>query len=257
MFHHAGGHTKSVLYRATLIAAALGLSSHHVLLMQIGAAFHDVVQEWDPIEKSGGVIVRRRKTVSNEEKSVAEARSFMKTLPMKFQEWEKKEIDASILVTIAEWSEAHKTVVQPNLTAKSHRLVLAVALADLGAAGMDPVGFIRDGCSLFAEEQIDIALTLSAARRSEDIDKVVQEKYRKRLLAWLSMQAAFARGRKELFFHEVQGLDVAATQRVRMLFSHFDESIAAAEEECGRFETMAFASLARHLVPDAFSDEGR
>ncbi len=256
MFHHACNHTKDVLSRAALIAAALGLSPHHVLLMQIGAAFHDVVQEWDPVEKGSGVIVRRRRTVLNEEKSVAEARSFMKTLPMNFHEWERKEVDASILATVAEWNEAHQTVVQPNLTVKSHRLVLAVALADLGAAGMDPVSFIRDGWTLFAEDQIDIAMTLSAARRSEDIDEVVQEKYRERFLAWLSTQAAFARGRKELFFHEVQGLDVAATQRMRMLFSHFDESIAAADEECDRFETMDFVSLARHLVPDAFPDEG-
>lgn len=83
---------------------------------------------------------------------------------------------------------------QPNLNPDSGLVAQAVALADLGAAGMDgPQRLIRETYELFLEDNLDFARALSNVN---NISLSEQSNYRQRLLEWIQVQIDFVNGRK-------------------------------------------------------------
>jgi hypothetical protein len=126
------------------------------------------------------------------------------------------------------------TVVQPNLNFESHLVARAVALGDLGTAGMDgPEAFLKEGDTLFREEQLDVARLV---RRKQILNIPAEHKTRimERIVKWSGTQPKFAEGRRDLLEAELEGLTPDAKQRVAALFPHFDSSIAAAKEQLAR-----------------------
>lgn len=258
LFYHDTFHTHGVRERVFKIARAMGLSDRHLMLTDIAAAFHDSVQAWRPVKKGNGVIIRQRHAGTNEVASTQEAVDAMSNSDIEFTPEEYGIVASAVIATIPSWSVEHGTVVQPFLTACSHPVARAVALADLGAAGMDTACFVRDWKTLFAEEQLDIMAILPKIARASDIGAAIQEEYRARYVAWLKSQAPFARGRRALLNHELEGIaDTDARQHVRALFSHFGESIAAAKEAHTQAQTIGFVPLMRQVLPSAFPGEGR
>lgn len=257
LFYHDTFHTHGVRQRALAIARAMEMSARHIMLTDIAAAFHDTVQAWHPVERGNGIVIRQRHAGTNEVASTQEAVDAMSNSDIEFTPEEYGIVASAIIATIPAWSATFGTVIQPFLTHCSHPVARAVALADLGAAGMDPACFVRDWETLFAEEQLDIMAALRDAKRASDISEPVQYSYRSRYVAWIESQVGFARGRRALLGSELIGLGFDATIRVENLFNRFDESIAAATTAHEWTGTIGFVPLMRQLLPTAFSGEGR
>ena len=104
-------------------------------------------------------------------------------------------VNQAILATVPGWDAENETVSQPNLTPNAPAVVRAVALADLGIAGMEPATFVETGDQLFREENLDIARTLRRTGRSGDLPAGTLEGFKARMLAWSRSQPGFVRGR--------------------------------------------------------------
>jgi hypothetical protein len=256
MHYHNSEHTGAVIDRARAIGQALGVSERHLLLTVIAAAFHDSVQRWMAVEGEGGVVTRKRLTGRDEVASAAEAVEAMAALDVRFAPDEYGIVSSAIVGTIPGWDTEAATVSQPFLI--EHPVIRAVALADLGSAGMDPIMYGRDGPALFAEENIDVMEAVMAAQTASDIPEASQQFYRARYLTWLRVQPGFARGRQYRLEHgELDGLEPAALARVRALFCRFDDSVAAAEAAIVAAEGLGFVPLMRQLDARAFPGEPR
>lgn len=254
MHYHNSEHTAGVVARARAIGLAIDMSDRDLLLLVIAAAFHDIVQHWSPEQRDDGSVYRRRHAGRNEVASAYEAIEAMNELGVDFHPEEQGIVASAIIGTIPGWDHECATVVQPFLV--EHGVVRALALADIGSAGMDPAMYRLDGPNLFAEENLDIMEALHSARRGSDIGQADQDSYRGRYVAWLRVQPEFARGRRECLVNgELDGLDDGHKARVEALFCHFDESIAASEAAALDAETLPFVQLMRQLDPDAFPDE--
>jgi hypothetical protein len=252
MHYHNGVHTAGVVDRARALGAAMGMTPRHLLLTVIAAAFHDTVQRWFLVQGEGGVVSRKRLTGRDEVASAAEAVEAMSELGPSFTPEETGIVASAIIGTIPGWDIQTSTVAQPFLIA--HPVIKAVALADLGAAGMDPAMYLRDGPALFAEENLDVMEALTHARRASDIPAAAQGFFRARYIAWLKVQPGFARGREARLRGELSDLEDSRRDAVLRLFSRFDESVAGAEAAIARAETLDFVTLMRQLEPSAFPE---
>ena len=254
MYYHNSAHTAGVIARARAIGVAMGMSARELLLTVIAAAFHDIVQQWSPAREDDGSVIRQRHAGRNEVASAHEAVEAMAQLGPAFTSDEQGIVASAIIGTIPAWDNELATVVQPFLVA--HPVVRALALADIGSAGMDPEMYRLDGPALFAEENLDVMAALVKARRADDIPDADQRAYRERFGGWLKVQAVFARGRREsLESGELDGLEEPARGRVIQLFSRFDESIEHAERAAAEAETLDFVQLMRQLDPRLFPEE--
>lgn len=254
MHYHNSEHTAAVIARARAIGVAMGMSDRELLLTVIAAAFHDTVQQWSPLRTGDGVVIRQRHAGRNEVASAHEAVEAMTRLAADFTPEEQGIVASAIIGTIPAWDQDAATVVQPFLIA--HPVVRALALADIGSAGMDPDMYRLDGPALFAEENLDIMTALAKARRAAEIPQADQQRYRARYIDWLNVQSVFARGRRDcLESGELDGLEEPARTRVAELFSHFDESIAAAEAAAAQAETLDLTQLMRQLDPRLFAGD--
>jgi len=198
------------------------VSERDVLIGRLAAAWHDVIQKWEPVttEQNGiSKTIRKRALGDNERASADEAVAFMKEMNMGagreiFSDEDFQKIRAAIDATIPDFGVANpeapaeeqaKTVFQPSLTNESPLVARAVALADLGSAGMGgPGSFRRDGDTLFREENLDIPEKLS---RAHELTKEEQDAIRTRILGWSKFQAEFARGREILLQKELSVIE--------------------------------------------------
>lgn len=251
MYYHNWAHTAGVIERAQAIGVAMDMPERDLLLTTIAAAYHDVVQRWVGVEHEGGVVLRKRLAGRDEVASAHEAVEAMAMFGVPFTSTERGIVASAIIATIPGWDGDANTVCQPFLV--SHPVVAAVAIADLGASGMDSAMYFRDGPALFAEENLDLMHAVMAAPSAADIPVDRQEIYRTRYLAWLAIQPGFARGRRQrMASGELDGFEPPVRDRLLALFSRFDESIALTEAAVSRARTLDFASLMRQLDARAF-----
>ena len=247
---HNTRHTKDVIRRTALILETIqqyapdAVSDKDIALGKIAAAFHDVVQNWEanPLPNK---IIRKRFIKDNELASAEEARAFLEQENQKaegtFTSEDLGVIEEAIRGTIPDWEPKNNTVFQPNLTEQSSLITRALALADIGTAGMDGAEmFLREGDALFREENLDIVRTL---QQSESITEEQKTRFRERLLQWTQIQPTFASGRKMLLQQELQGIPLEAIPAVQKLFEKFDESILAAKNRVEERNTMSFDDL--------------
>ena len=241
--YHNREHTGGVIRRATAIAKMMQLSVVENTLVVIAASFHDTTQEWEPFLKGNGIIFRQKESGLNEATSTREAVSWMKEYSgYTFSGEECELVGLAIMATIPSWDSIHSTVIQKNLTQDSHPVIRAVAMADLGSAGMEPKYFENEGFALFLEQEIDIAEKILALENFYDIDFKKQREYLGRYYAWMNIQAKFAEGRVALLEEELGNLTGLKRQCVKSLFFGFAESISLAKlnakpaEECSFFE---------------------
>jgi hypothetical protein len=172
---------------------------------ELGAAFHDTIriqEEEDVAEKSEefkGKIKRVYLPMqgTNESASGALAELYMQKIngerPGTFTEDDMQKIKKLILVTEASYDGVTRTVVQPNLIEQSSVVERALALADLGAAGMaGPDEFLAEGDALFREENLDIMNEINLFRSGEAVDEEQQAYFLSRMQKWSSEQVTFA-----------------------------------------------------------------
>lgn len=254
MHYHNSAHTAGVVRRARAIALTMGLSDRHVLLTNIAAAWHDVVQRWVPVDQGDGTILRRRLAGRDEVASAHEGVEAMADLGVTFTPEDMGIVASAIVATIPSWDGDVGTVAQPFLIA--HPVITAVALADVGAAGMEPEVYALDGPALFAEENLDVMATVMAAERLGDVASTDQARFRDRYIDWLNVQPDFARGRNiRMRNGELDGLPGPVQDRLLNLFSGFDASVVLAETAVARARALPFVPLMRQLYPRAFPGE--
>ncbi len=256
---HNTRHTGEVVRRTAAILEAAGADARTIGVGRLAAAFHDTVQRWEenrvPWEgnRPGDEhtkVLRKRFIAENERASAGELLQYMDAANRDagaelFSETDRVAIGSAIDATIPGFDPEKKTVIQPNLKKESPLIARAVALADLGTAGMDgPEVFCSEGDALFREENLDI---MDALKNPAAIGAGEKEYFRKRMIGWSKFQPLFANGRKELLERELEGIPEAGRERVRVIFSKFDETIEAAQERARARESMTFEELARDM----------
>lgn len=263
---HNRRHTLDVIRRTRALLEAMrgggAITERDVKIGMLAGSFHDTVQRWEESRvkwqengkevENHEKVMRRRFAGENEEASAAEAIAFMDRAieesgdPGLFSEDDKRVVAEAIGVTVPGFNPEKGTVVQPNLKEKSSPIALAVALADLGTAGMDgPEKFAREGDALFREENLDI---LEVPQKPlNEIPEDQKEYYRKRMLGWSKFQAVFATGRRALLEEELRGIPEGVRDNVKKLFSRFDETIESAKKIGERRDNMTFEELLRDM----------
>ena len=253
---HNTQHTKSVIERTKKILEAMGVNKGLVMLGEFIAAHHDTVQDYSVSEKDGKKM-RARFIEKNEEASIEEAVVYMRANPSVFDEEDIEIVREAIQATIPRYDVEKKTIKQPHLlesveaammrqrlmTDKSELVTRAIALADLGTAGMDDSeSFVHDGNAIFQEENIDIT---EALQHPKSLSNAQKESFQKRMLDWTANQIFFAKGREALFDKELEGLPEKMERNVRALFTEFGSNIQRAQAKADIRKTMSFEDLVR------------
>lgn len=251
--YHNTRHTEKVVRRSCAILAAIYEADKTVLderrlrLGAFAAAWHDVVQNCRIDEAADGAFTRRMRKCFTRENEAASAEEAIQYMREKgggaFRPEDEETVRRAILATVPAADFKEGTMVQENLAPESDVLARAVALADLGCAGMDGTKeFIEEGNAVFREDAIDIR---DALRSPENISEEQKSFFTQRMLAWSRMQEKFAAGRKALFEAELGGLSEEARRAVRALFDKFDESIEGAHAKTEERKKMTFEDLIR------------
>jgi hypothetical protein len=243
---HCVAHTVGVIRRTGALLGAMGVSENEFQLGLLAAAFHDTVQNWAPSTTPDGRILRQRFTGRNEADSAAEAVVWMRRAGV-FREKHYALVTQAILATIPGWDPEHQTVIQPHLTPEAPAVVRAVALADLGIAGMDGLPFLETGDQLFREENLDIGAALRPCSTPSELDEIALDCYKGRMLTWSRSQPAFARGRLALLEKELGNLQGTAREAVRNLFGAFDPAIKISEDAGTAREALSPLEVARAM----------
>ncbi len=148
----------------------------------------------------------------------------------------------SIDATVPGFDSETNTIIQPNLDEESAIIARALALADLGTAGMDgPENFLVEGDALFREENMDVT---DAIRNSKDLSDEDKNQMRRRMLNWTVFQSSFTQGRQVLLGKELEGLPPKAQEGVGALFDKFDQTMTACKERMEGRKDMSFEELA-------------
>lgn len=257
---HNQEHTKAVIERTNTILEAIQevepslVSDRDASLARIASAFHDVVQEWQesPVD---GKVMRKRFIGTNEEKSAEAAIEFMRGVNKEagkdvFTFADGETIKLAMKATVPGFDGKLGTVVQPGLTNESGIVARALALSDLGTAGIDgPEKYLPEGDALFREENLDILEALSTRAGSLTDDE--KTAFLKRINGWTGFQSVFAAGRKARFETEVAGLPLQVQEKLRSeVFNKFDESIEAAKAKAERRAKLSFEEAARDMGYD-------
>jgi len=263
---HNRRHTNDVMRRTRALLEVVreggAITERDVKIGMLAGAFHDTVQRWEESRakwqengkevENHEKVMRRRFAGENEDASAAEASAFMDKAveesgdPGIFSEDDKRIVAEAIGATVPGFNPEKGTVTQPNLKEKSSLIAHAVALADLGTAGMDgPEKFASEGDALFREENLDILEALH--KPLNEIHEDQKEYYRKRMLGWSKFQAVFAAGRRSLLEEELRGIPEGVRDSVKKLFSRFDETIGSAKKIGERRDNMTFEELLRDM----------
>ncbi len=246
---HNTDHTGDVMRRIRLLLEAVGANERRIKLGELMAAYHDTIQGYEAETKPDGSVMRKRHLGKNETGSAEELVAYMREHPTAFKKEEIDAVDPGIQNTVPEFDPILKAVVQPNflksteselgseLDSNSLELVKrALALADLGTAGMDgPDKFLPEGNVIFREENLDVPTLLHDPEKRAFL--------KERMLTWSQIQVNFATTRKALFGREMKGLPKSMVNAVRKVFGEFDNSIEAALEQLKRREKMTFEEL--------------
>lgn len=252
---HRTKHTKDEYRRTELILSAVRkiepdlVTKHLIQIGLLAAGRHDDVQEWveEKIPEGKHIkLFRRRLFGHNERASIGEAVAFMnmvnKEAGVEIFSWNDKVlVTEAINVTIPSFDPKMHTVVQPNLSEKTSIVARAVALADLGAAGLDGhKSFLYDGDAIFREENMDV---FDASRSRVAVSRQDKEYFRDRMIKWSGSQPKFAEGRRNMLRLELEGLSPRVKACIWSLFNKFSESIRMSKIVAAKRSKMTFENL--------------
>lgn len=251
---HVTKHSKDIVRRTSLILSTLRLvdptfvRTEDVKKGEILAAWHDVKQDSYAREVTEGEHtkkIRDRKPQegepTNEAKSATQLKEYLDIFDSERSKSKltNSEIDDALNVTVPGFNG--KTVIQPGLTESSSIFARALALADIGGAGMDSAEqYFWEGDAVFREENMDIREALQVEGELSESQK---DYFKKRMLGWSAFQEVFAQGRKDAFEQEVAPLPEDAKIALRVLFDKFDSNIEAARERAKERASMSFEQL--------------
>lgn len=251
--YHDWGHSDRVGKNAVRILQSIGNVTPSIGLREYALATfignsHDTVQDWDQeifADEDRTLIKRKRRTQHNEWRSLLEATEYMRATNRHqedevFSPTDLEDVVAGITVTIPCFDCDAQTVVQPQLNRDTPLVARAVALADLGTAGMDGgQAFLHTSLALFQEDNLDLVdMNLDRLNRSK------QGWIRDRIFEWLENQIAFVDGRELRLDYELDGLTSEERDAVRGIFTRFDDSREVIEEFAKEAIALPFQELA-------------
>ncbi len=194
--YHNAAHTRQVVLESLLFLESSSgsnkITEEQVLDLFIAALFHDIIQnfEWREI-LSGGIAYQRIRANTNEEVSFHSAVQRLKESGVKLSQEREDGLEKLILVTQPQFSLKEKTVIQPRLTRNSSIEEFAIAAADIAVCGYNTEQYMRDGLTLFRENNRLIGLNhLEQDKRSS---------LRSTLIGWLHGQVLFVDGQCKLW----------------------------------------------------------
>lgn len=223
-----------------------------ILLGRLIALSHDRIINWEAAtteEQEFSKVTMRRAIGQNEEDSAQElinsmrAANYLSGRQIFFEKDEEIAREA-ILATIPAFDANLLTVVQPNLKPDASPVAIALALSDIGSAGLDPVQFIKEGDALFREENLDV---LRALTGGESIAEHKKAYFAARMKAWTGFQKVFARGRSLKLNDDLGNLPEKAKEALRELFNKFPESERLVDELINRRSQMTFKELVEDM----------
>lgn len=232
--YHNAAHSRYVAQETVRILEVVRSVDRHavsqigVWMGQLAAGWHDTTILWERVHTvEDGFEVARRKRLSgiNERVSAEELVGYMTEPEFSRASSSVDEeilVKNAILVTVPDFDTSLGTVIQPNLTEDSSPVARAVALADIGGAGLSGGEFfLRTSLALFREDNLDFpAQTMSLST----LNVAQREALRQRMIEWLGSQGRFVEGRRQLTPQEVAPYG-DASQAVLELFSYFDETL--------------------------------
>ena len=232
-----------------MVASGTKVSPKTIQIGILAASFHDSVQNFSEDKSAGGKIMRKRMTRENEKSSMLPLFDYMDEvsakIPGTFTEEHKELVRKMIEVTIPDFDINQGGVFQPNLSKDSSPVEIALALADIGTAGIGmPEDFIMEGNSLFCEENIDISEAVLGLKSGLQIDDEHQKLFKERMIAWSKTQPNFVDGREKRFELDTAGLTEQARYNLKKkLFKYFGESKTLASQKVAERERMSFSDL--------------
>src|SRR3989344_1936187 len=168
-FSFVAGQTIGTFLRAGKLAEAMVLSGPEVSLVRLAAAFSSIAQVWEEDRMPDGEIFCIIDFVKSKQASVDELEQWLRGKnPKGLGGSQKALLREAIMATVVD-VDSGGALFQPNLQDDSHPVVLAVALADLGSAGMDGAGFVFDAKPKFRDANIDILNAIKKANLQKEI----------------------------------------------------------------------------------------
>ncbi len=245
--YHNTDHTEGVIRRTETILRALRdvsperVSERDIQIGRLAGGFHDTVHIRSVPGQNVGV---------SERASAEEAIAFMREQNTQlgydvFSADDEQRVNEAIDGTVPAFETKLGTTTQPNVREVSSIITRALALADLGIAGMEgPENYNQTSDALFREGNLDI---LDALNSGQPIPDNIQEQFRQRMVAWMTRSAGFAVGRKAMFDTELAVFTPAEQEVLHDLFRHFDETIASIDVVLQRRQSMTFQELAQDM----------
>src|SRR3989338_3949212 len=228
---HTPRHTGDVIRRFDAVIDAIRTADPSLVddrshaVGRFAAAHHDTVQNWEPAEAPSKVpgeeglvaVMRKRFAGADEAASTAGAFAIMDKANEDagtelFTDEDRRMIAGGHDATVPGFNPEKGTVVQPKLNEQSSIVERAIALADLGTAGIDgKERYLPEGDALFREENLDIA---EAVQNPSSLSPQQKAFFTRRMLGWSQFQGKFAAGRKAMLEEELRPLPPQARKAV-------------------------------------------
>lgn len=232
LFAHGMQHTKDVMGRFKLLAKAMNVPEREMQLGLLAAAFHDIFQ-------------------ISERTSCVELRTWLdENSPGPLLLAEIDLMCEAIMATVV--YSHHGEIYQPNLKYESKKVVRCLALADLGAAGMEEgPKFISCSDQIFKDINPDIyACLLVCKHLSKKLSADQEELHKKRIIDWLNYQLQFVADRQKNLPLELGNLVGEERQNVQALFCHFAETTEELKKTINSRAGKSFWSIAEEMGYD-------
>ncbi len=262
--YHSAAHTEDVMRRAGTILSVIdgalraagkpALERRTFRLTKAAALYHDVILTSRTEQRAEGGNTRVRDP-DNEKNSANHLEAFMldentKSGKELFTKQDREEGRSAIMATVPQIEADKGGVVQPHLRKGVPSLAaVALALADLGGAGMDgPKQNKIESDRLFFELNPDMMLALTS-KPLMYLSSSFHTPYKERILAWSENQLMFAKHRKEAFLEELQLVPEEARAAVQALFGQFDATIEFMERSLEEQRDMGLQPIVVSMLP--------
>ncbi len=229
-------------------------TEREIILGEIGAMFHDVVQDFDVEEKqeefNGVMFVKKRRKRLAGVNELSSAYSAIAFLNEKYygllSDQDEKFLIKQISTTVPKFIEG-EGVTQINLKPDSSLVDRALAMADLGTSGMEPEKFVSDSDKLFREDNLDVAYAVDYMNEGGYLDSTRQEYFRSRMLSWCQVQVFFPKERKMKLEKELDFLGNKKDQFILEVFPGFQKAEELMQKAVENRQEMTFVKLAQDM----------
>jgi hypothetical protein len=221
LLYHLLPHTDRVRRDALQIFKCFEPTEREMQLLELAAAWHDVIQYWEPCERMGQ-IVRHLYSPLNEEQSAEALLQWIeqKDVTHLIAQSEKELLRQAIMATAF---KADKPATLYNPT--SSGMIFSLFWADRGVAGFNTNRYCQDGDLLFREKKMDIAAKLFRAMKQDEIPESTRSEYRQRMMYWSHSQIGFAEQLQKSFYEQLEQLHRDVRLPLQHIFRSFRNSI--------------------------------